>query len=115
LLFGGRADRPAVEALLEADRGIKTAPPFLDLGGGDCGEASNLSQDEDPTRPSYCAASKVERSHRTNDEEFYQVLTYTDDVNLQARLAEWESFYNLSRPHGAFNGKAPYETLRERL
>lgn len=58
---------------------------------------------------------KVERSHRTDDEEFYQLLTYTDDVNLQARLAEWESFYNLSRPHGAFNGKAPYETLRERL
>jgi hypothetical protein len=22
---------------------------------------------------------------------------------------------NLSRPHGAFNGKAPYETLREKL
>ncbi len=58
---------------------------------------------------------KVERSHRTDAEEFYQLLTYTDDVDLQARLAEWESFYNLSRPHGAFNGKAPYETLRERL
>ncbi|MCQ4631735.1 hypothetical protein GB927_016915, partial [Shinella sp. CPCC 100929] len=24
-------------------------------------------------------------------------------------------FYNLARPHGAFNGKAPYEILRERL
>lgn len=58
---------------------------------------------------------KVERSHRTDGEEFYQLLTYTDDADLQARLAEWESFYNLSRPHGAFNGKAPYETLRERL
>jgi Integrase core domain len=58
---------------------------------------------------------KVERSHRTDDEEFYQLLTYTDDVDPQARLAEWESFYNLSRPHGAFNGKASYETLRERL
>jgi transposase InsO family protein len=27
---------------------------------------------------------KVERSHRTDAEEFYQLLTYTDDVDLQA-------------------------------
>ena len=58
---------------------------------------------------------KVERSHRTDGEEFYQLPTYTDDVDLRARLAEWEAFYNLSRPHGAFKGKAPYEALRERL
>lgn len=25
---------------------------------------------------------KVERSHRTDNEEFYQLLTYTDDVDL---------------------------------
>jgi transposase InsO family protein len=29
--------------------------------------------------------------------------------------AEWERFYNLARPHGAHNGKTPYEALRERL
>ena len=58
---------------------------------------------------------KVERSHRTDQQEFHQLLTYTDDVDLHEQLAEWENFYNLSRPHGAFNGKAPYETLRERL
>ncbi len=27
---------------------------------------------------------------------------------------DWEKFYNLARPHGAFKGKAPYEILRER-
>jgi len=58
---------------------------------------------------------KVERSHRTDEQEFYQLLTYTDDIDLREKLAEWERFYNLSRPHGAFNGKAPYEILRERL
>ena len=58
---------------------------------------------------------KVERSHRTDEQEFYQLLTSKDDVDLNAKLAEWESFYNLSRPHGAFDGKAPYEILRERL
>ena len=58
---------------------------------------------------------KVERSHRTDQQEFYQLLSYTDDVDLAQRLAEWETFYKYHRPHGAFAGKTPYETLRERL
>jgi transposase InsO family protein len=58
---------------------------------------------------------KVERSHRTGQEEFYQLLTYTDDVDLNEKLAEWERFYNLDRPHEAFQGKTPYEALRCRL
>jgi len=58
---------------------------------------------------------KVERSHRTDEQEFYQLFTYEDDVDFSTKLAEWESFYDLSRPHGAFDGKAPYEILRERL
>lgn len=37
---------------------------------------------------------KVERSHRTDEQEFYQLLTYTDDVDLRARLSEWEQFCN---------------------
>jgi transposase InsO family protein len=55
---------------------------------------------------------KVERSHRSDQEEFYQLLTYTDDVDLNQKLAEWENFYNYDRPHGAFSGKTPYEALR---
>ena len=58
---------------------------------------------------------KVERSHRSDEQEFYQLLTYKDDVDLEAKLEEWERFYNFARPHGAFNGKTPYEALRERL
>jgi len=58
---------------------------------------------------------KVERSHRTDQEEFYQLLTYTDDVDLNKKLTEWERFYNLDRPHGAFKGKTPYEALRSML
>jgi transposase InsO family protein len=58
---------------------------------------------------------KVERSHRTDEQEFYQLLTYKGDVDLEAKLEEWERFYNLARPHGAFDGKTPYEALRERL
>ncbi len=58
---------------------------------------------------------KVERSHRSDQQEFYQLLSYKDDVDLEAKLAEWENFYNFNRPHGTFNGKTPYEALRERL
>jgi transposase InsO family protein len=55
---------------------------------------------------------KVERSHRSDQEEFYQLLTYTDDVDLNKKLATWEAFYNFNRPHGAHDGKTPYEALR---
>jgi len=58
---------------------------------------------------------KVERSHRTDQQEFYQLLRYKGDVELEARLADWENFYNYQRPHRAHDGKTPYEALRERL
>jgi transposase InsO family protein len=57
----------------------------------------------------------MERSHRSDQQEFYQLLSYKGDVDLEAKLDEWERFYNFARPHGAFNGKMPYEVLREKL
>ena len=58
---------------------------------------------------------KVERSHRTDKDEFYQLLTYTDDVDLNMKLNQWENFYNFNRPHTAFNGSTPYEALSSLL
>jgi len=58
---------------------------------------------------------KVERSHRTDQEEFYQLLTYTDDVDLNKKLSAWEEFYNFNRPHGAHGGLSPYEALKNML
>jgi len=58
---------------------------------------------------------KVERSHRSDEQEFYQLLSYKGDVNHEEKLAEWERFYNLARPHSAHNGRTPYEALREKL
>ena len=58
---------------------------------------------------------KVERSHRSDQEEFYQLLNYVDDQDLNKKLDVWEKFYNFSRPHGACGGRVPYEILRERL
>jgi transposase InsO family protein len=66
-----------------------------------------------PGRPNL--NGKVERSHLTDDIEFYQLLSYADDVDLNEKLKEWEDFYNYQRPHASHTGKAPYEVLREKL
>ena len=58
---------------------------------------------------------KVERSHRVDDEEFYQLLDrdgITDDIHLfNEKLREWEDYYNYHRPHGGLDGQTPYERL----
>src|SRR5262245_18769772 len=58
---------------------------------------------------------KVERSHRVDDQEFYQLLDkdgITDDIHLfNEKLHEWEDYYNYHRPHGALDGQTPYERL----
>src|SRR5258708_6955214 len=46
----------------------------------------------------------LDRAHRTDDQEFHQLLYYTE---LKARLAVWERFHNLSMPHGMLEGKDP--------
>jgi Integrase core domain len=58
---------------------------------------------------------KVERSHSTDQQEFYQLLSYKDDVDPEAKLMEWETFYNCHRPHASLKGKTPYEILLEKL
>src|SRR6187431_2178618 len=56
---------------------------------------------------------KVERSHRVDDQEFYQLLDQdgiSDDIHLfNDKLREWEDYYNYHRPHGALGGETPYE------
>lgn len=58
---------------------------------------------------------KVERSHRVDDQEFYQLLDrdgIADDIHLfNEKLREWEDYYNYHRPHGALDGQTPYERL----
>jgi len=58
---------------------------------------------------------KVERSHRSDQQEFYQLLSYKGDADLEAKLDEWERFYNFARSHGANTGQLPYEALRDKL
>src|SRR6266705_5047096 len=58
---------------------------------------------------------KVERSHRVDEQEFYQLLDkdgIADDIHLfNDKLREWEDYYNYNRPHGALDGQTPYERL----
>jgi transposase InsO family protein len=61
---------------------------------------------------------KVERSHRVDDREFYQLLDeggVSADIRLfNEKLREWEDYYNFHRPHGALSGQTPYERLMEK-
>ncbi len=63
-----------------------------------------------------CYVEAIEvRASSVGEDEFYQLLSYRDDVDLEKKLAVWERFYNKHRPHGAHKGKTPYEMLREKL
>jgi transposase InsO family protein len=54
---------------------------------------------------------KVERSPPTDELEFYQLLEHTDDVDLAHKLAVWEEFYNVHRPHAGLSGQTPNKTF----
>ncbi len=60
---------------------------------------------------------RVERSHRTDDEEFYipLLLQMTDEESFLRLASKWEYYYNVHRPHlgKGMNGKSPLAKLRE--
>ena len=58
---------------------------------------------------------KAERSHRSDQQEFYQLLSYKGDVDPRAKPDAWERFCNFARSHGAHNGQTPYDGLRDKL
>jgi transposase InsO family protein len=56
---------------------------------------------------------KVERSHKTDSQEFYQGRHFKHKRDLARKLKRWETEYNEDRPHLALKGKTPAERLRE--
>jgi hypothetical protein len=83
--------------------------------GAFAGDGSQLSVYIKPRTPRL--NGKVERSHRIDAEEFYRLLdgVVIDDVNIfNARLKEWQDFYNYHRPHGGLDGHTPYERRRQK-
>jgi transposase len=61
---------------------------------------------------------RVERSHRTDDEEFYIpcLLDIKDDAGLLRKAAAWLYYYNLKRPHqgAGMQGLPPFLRLQWR-
>ena len=56
---------------------------------------------------------KVERSQKTDLEEFYAMTELGDFDLLREKLAEWQFFYNWVRPHSALKGKTPSQVDSE--
>ena len=55
---------------------------------------------------------KVERSQRTDKEEFYSTVDL-NNPSLEDELQLWQHQYNWERPHGALNGKTPMDKYFE--
>jgi transposase InsO family protein len=55
---------------------------------------------------------KVERSQRTDLDEFYSTVDLKDSL-LSDLLAEWQHYYNWDRPHSSLEGKTPVDRLSE--
>jgi hypothetical protein len=55
---------------------------------------------------------KVERSQKTDLQEFYATVDLSDR-DLEPRLAEWQHYYNWHRPHGSLGGKTPMDRFFE--
>lgn len=58
---------------------------------------------------------KVERSHRTDQEEFYGINRFVSIKHCMQLLQQWEKEYNEKRPHMALKGKTPKEYLTQKL
>jgi len=56
---------------------------------------------------------KVERSHKTDAEEFYRGRMFHNKRDLARKLKRWEREYNEDRPHLALKGRTPAERVRE--
>ncbi len=56
---------------------------------------------------------KVERSQKTDLEEFYATTDLSDFGELAEELGYWEFFYNWHRPHGSLGGKTPCQITSE--
>jgi transposase InsO family protein len=58
---------------------------------------------------------KVERSHKTDDQEFYWILPpWISFEQFQLELSRWTFEYNHYRPHGSLKMKTPTQRLQER-
>lgn len=55
---------------------------------------------------------RVERSHQTDDQEFYNLRQYATRRELELAFRRWLHHYNHARIHMALGGRPPLEALR---
>lgn len=55
---------------------------------------------------------KVERSQKTDLDEFYSEIDIADS-NIDNLLAEWEEYYNTKRSYSSLSGITPYAKFKE--
>ncbi|MDB5188818.1 MAG: hypothetical protein JWM92_416 [Candidatus Nomurabacteria bacterium] len=73
-----------------------------------CAEQRIIHYLIDPGKPAQ--NGKVERSHRSDQETFYDRNTFTSLADLQKKLKVWNTRYN-NLEHCGLNGKTPNEAL----
>lgn len=74
-----------------------------------CAEAGITHYLIDPGKPAQNGT--VERSHREDEEKFYQRHTFATPATLKRKAREWNVYYN-DLEHCALGGKTPNEMLR---
>jgi transposase InsO family protein len=62
----------------------------------------------DPGKPAQNGI--IERSHREDEEKFYQRTTFTSVTELKQKLRHWNEYYN-NLEHCGLNGRTPNEVL----
>lgn len=75
-----------------------------------CAESGIIHYLIDPGRPAQNGT--VERSHREDQEKFYDQNTFVSAADLRQKLAQWLICYN-NRRHCGLNGKTPLQALAD--
>jgi len=88
-----------------SDVNIKT-PHGLDVF---CTQNNIIHYLIDPGKPAQ--NGQVERSHREDEEKFYQKNVFTNPSTLRLKLRLWNDYYN-DLEHCGLNGKTPNEMLK---
>jgi transposase InsO family protein len=75
-----------------------------------CNERNIIHYLIDPGKPAQNGA--VERSHREDQEKFYEMNVFRSVRDLQRKMQTWNTYYN-NLEHCGLNGKTPNEFLAE--
>ena len=75
-----------------------------------CSERNIVHYLIDPGKPAQNGA--VERSHREDQEKFYEMNIFRSVRDLQRKMQTWNTYYN-NLEHCGLNGKTPNEFLAE--